>query len=98
MGCERDRVGHHAGQRALAKIAQQQSRQKTSLGHRCAGEDFAERGSAPHCATLAAERRELPELAVDIRKGQRGEAGGGDCVGGPQCLLADAETSLRNVT
>ncbi len=66
FGRSRNGVDHHAGERALAKVAEQQARQELLLGNRRPREQCAQRRGAPCAHAGAAQSRDLRNASVDL--------------------------------
>ena len=89
-----DRLEHHALERALAQLADQQADEEVLLGARGAGEQLAELPRALARRAFAPRRRDARERAVDFRERERRRGRRGAAAELAQGRVADPEPAL----
>ena len=91
----RDRIDHHALERALAQIADDQSQQEILLRLGRLGEQFAQDAGALGTGSGAALTGDAREVRIDRLQRQRRGRGGRHVGGGCQAAMTEADLSLR---
>ena len=91
----RDRIDHHARERALAQLADDQSQQEILLRFGRPGEQFAQDTGALGTGSGAALTGDSREVRIDRLQRQRRGRGGRHVGGSCQAAIAEADLALR---